>query len=367
MGGRPIDRTRRGLLAALPVLALLGPREARAQNLFAVQDPSSGAEIVLPPGVRHIAAPMLFAGQRLNLRGAGANVSLLVYEPERPGTVVITLDTPGAGGQFESSLSGLGFVSNNRIDKTAIRLVNVANVGIERIGISSRAWLGEGSIGIHTLGRQLVRIRDCTIACARPIVMGPNPRHPSLAADFFTVAGCELISTNPRAACIEIEDGAVFTNLAIRDTALVGGLDGFRYDDRTSTAASSQLEFQNVRTEQGTSPDGWSFDIRTSNQSVQDILFQNVRCDSRRNGIRVRGGHRITLLNTTIDQSGGRVALDIAFNPATVLTILGSLNQRGGTMRLTNARKAFGVENGMGGAFGPVEIWVYDADATSSR
>lgn len=358
--------SRRGVLAAMPALALLSPRGAAAQSLLAGQDLSAGGEIVLARGERRIDAPLRFAGQGLNLRGEGPSVSFLRFDPERP-AAAIELDTPGAGGQYQSSVTGLGFVSGNRVDKTAIHVVNVAEVNVERIGIATGNWLGGGSIGLRTAGREMLRIRDCDIACARPIVISPNSVHPSIAADFFTISACDLVSTAADAACIHVEDGVVFSNFAIRDTAMIGGRDGFRYDDRTSVAASIQLEFQNVRAEQGVSPDGWSFDIRSEHQSIQDILFQNVRCDRARNGIRVRGGHRITLINVTIDQFGGRTALDIEFTPATVLTILGSMNLVGGNVRLANARKVFGVDSQVGGAFGPAEIWVYDADAASRR
>ena len=367
MARQPGKLSRRRVLAAMPAAAFLGGRSAQAaqdQILSRPGLPQTG-EILLPAGNQRVAAPLVFSGRRINLRGAGANASVLIFEPSRP-AALITLETPGRGGHEQSRLEGLGFLSNNDVDKTAIRLVNVASVNVEKIGIAGSAWRGAGSIGIRTEGREMVRIRDCDIGCARPIVIGPNATHPTLGADFFAIANCTLISTGPGAAVIDVEDGTVFSNLSIRDTALVGGRDGFRYVDRSSRAASVQLEFQNVRTEQGRAGDGWSFDIRTS-QSVQDILFQNVRCDSARNGIRIRGGHRITLINTTIDQRGGKVALDIEFTPATVLTIIGSFGQTGGAMRLVNARKVTGVDSQVPGPFGPFEIWVYDPAGASRR
>lgn len=352
--------------AAIPLTGLgswlaaqSGSAHAQTPQLDRLEELAAGGEVRLPRGNTVLRNPLRFSGQRLNLRGEGPNVSVVRFDPRAP-AAAIELNTPGPGGQYQSSVTGLGFVSGNAVDKTAIRLVNVANVNIERIGIASANWRGEGSIGIHTAGRQLARIRDCDIGCARPIVISPNPIHPTLAADFFEISSCELVSTLPSGACIEVEDGAMFSNFAIRDTAMVRGADGFRFVDRSSRGASFHLEFQNCRTEQGTSSNGWSFDIRSANQSIQSILLQNVRCDIRRHGIRIRNGHRITLVNVDIDQAGGRTALDIEFNPATVLTIIGGFNQVGGNARLTNARKVLGVESLIGGAFGPVEVWVYD-------
>jgi hypothetical protein len=363
----PMTVSRRQFVAGLPAagagcwLAACADPGAAAQTLFdeRVQDLAAGAEIPIPRGLRALSAPFRFEGQRLNLRGQGPNVSFVGFDPAAP-AAAIELNTPGVGGQAQSSVVGLGFLSGNGVDKTAISLVNVANVNIERIGIAGGNWRGDGSIGIRTAGRQFVRIRDCDFGVARPIVISPNRQHPTLAADFFTITSCDLACTLAGGACIDVEDGAVISNLAIRDTAMAGGSHGFRFVDRSSRAASTNLEFQNCRTEQGTDPDGWSFDIRSANQSIQSILLQNVRCDNRRHGIRIRNGQRITLINVDIDQVGGRTALDIEFNPSTVLTILGGFGQVGGNVRLTNARKVFGVESQIGGALGPVEFWVYD-------
>lgn len=368
MSAGPADPARRALIAGLPAAALLGPCAAAAaaqEQILSRPDLPQTGEIALPAGNQYVPAPLRFAGPRLNVRGAGPNATVLVFEPARP-AALITFESPVPSGAGQSRLEGLGFLSNNSVDKTAVRLVDVSSVNLERIGIAGGAWRGAGSIGIRTEGRELVRIRDSDIGCARPVVIGPNLAHPTIGADFFLIESCNLISTGAATAPIEVEDGTVLANFAVRDTALVGGRDGFRFVDRTSRGASVHLAFDNVRTEQGTSGDGWSFDIRTD-QSVQDILFQNVRCDNRRHGIRIRGGHRITLINTTIDQRDGKVALDIEFTHATVLTIIGSFGQVGGRVRLANARKVTGVDSMAGGSFGPFEIWVYDPEAAASR
>lgn len=357
-----------GSLAAAPLAAataaLFGEGEAAAQAGLSAEGLAEGGEIRLPRGYTRLAEPFRFAGNRLNIRGDGPYASTVQFEPEAPGAAAIELDTPGRGGQAQSSIAGLGFHSTNSVDKTAIRLPNVANVNIERIGIAGRAWPGAGSIGIHTAGRQFVRIRDCDLVCARPIVMSANPAWPTIGADFFQISSCELATSLPRGACVEVEDGVVAYNLSVRDTCMARGADGFRFVDRSSRGASCNLEFQNCRTEQGESPSGWSYDLRSARQSFQSILFQNVRCDGARNGIRISGGHRITLINVDLDQRDGRVALDIEFNPATVLTIIGGFSQVGGTMRLARARKVSGLDSQVrGGAFGPNEIWVYDPTA----
>jgi hypothetical protein len=359
--------SRRKFLQALPTAGAAAGLVAGAESVAAAQAPfdgdaealANGGELRIARGATILERPFRFAGQRLNLRGEGPYASLIRFDLEAPGSA-IELNTPSPGGQYQSSVTGLGFLSRNSVPKTAIKLVNVGSVNIERIGIATAHWPGERSIGIRTAGREMIRIRDSDIACARPIVISPNVQHPSLAADYLQIESCILVSTLPTGSCIEVEDGSVLTNMAVRDTALVGGTNGFRFDDRSSVGASYHIEFQNIRTEQGTDPDGWSFDIRSSAHQVQNLLFQNIRCEQGRNGIRVRNGLQITLINVMIEQTQGRTGLDIEFIPGTVLTILGGWIQPGGAIRLINARKAIGVESATGSAIGPVEVWIYD-------
>jgi len=267
----------------------------------AADDIPSGGEVRIPRGSLALDTGVIFDGQRLNLRGEGPHASSLVFNPASAGAA-IELNTSGLGGQAQSSITGLGFISNNNgTARTAIKLVNVANVNIERIGILG---FGTGdSIGIHTAGRQMMRIRDCEINCASPIVIDANEIWETLANDYGEIHSCELTASSPSKSCIEMKSGTVLSNMSVRNTALVLGKNGVLRDDTSSTGASNHVEFWNIRAEQGPDPAGWSFDLRSSAQNIQNLLFGNVRTDLYRNGIRLSRAQTTTMINTAMAQA----------------------------------------------------------------
>jgi hypothetical protein len=161
-----------------------------------------------------------------------------------------TASRVNAYGVGQTTIRKLGFASSNSVDKIAINLINVANCDIDHVTISSGIWLGD-STGIRTQGRQLVRIRDCTLACARPIVFAKNQVYNTLGADHYIVESCELIGTSAGRSVIELEDGLCSSNTTIRNTALVGGRDGIRWIDTSTTGVSIHLHIHDIRTEQG--------------------------------------------------------------------------------------------------------------------
>lgn len=368
---RPPSQSRRSVLvrvAATAAAIVTGrgfaqPPTARPQegdpNLAAARL-ASGESLILPDGTTQMTGSWHLRGGRWRLRGSGPNASTLSFSPTRP-AAAIEVTAREAEGPIQVQVGDIGFLSANPVDKDAIRLVNASNVTIERVGIATNAWPGSGSVGIRTAGRQFVRIRDCDIACARPIVFGPNPAFPTLATDFFTVDSCELVSTERSRACLEVTEGSVITNLRVVDTAFVRGGSGFRFVDSTSAGASYSLQFENIRSEQGMNPADWSFDIRSTRQSMQSVVFRNVRCDSARNGIRIRGGQRITLINVDIDQRPGGIALDIEFVPGTILTIIGSFRQFGSRIVLRNATRVGAAPEIAADDFRPFEQWIYAA------
>lgn len=400
-------------------------------------DHPAGVTARLPQGSYALAQPFVATGQRFNLRGDGEHVTSIVFDPVSTASALV-MNSPDAGGMAQGSITGLGFTTNNDVAKTAIDLVNVANFHVDHVGILFPD--GDDSTGIRTRGRQFTQLTSVSIAAGRPVVISPNATYPTIAADYLQIHNAELYCTAAGGSAVEVEDGAVLSNTVLRDVALVGGKNGYKFRQTAGGAVSTNLQFENTRVEQaynaavtgatkanpavitfaaghrfragqqvtfagvggmtqlngntytvanptattlelsatnstayGTYTSGgtatiagaWSFDIESTAAAIQSILFLNVRCDNMRNGIRIRNGQRITLINVDIDAVGAKVALDIEFTTDTVLTIIGGWNQTTGTVTLANARKSFGVDsNGASGGFGPMEVWVYDGADT---
>lgn len=317
-------------------------------------------KINVPSGSTRISSGYTFSGQRHNIVGDGPNVSVLVFDAPAYGPA-ITLYTPEKGGQYQSSIRDIGFFSSSVIEKVAISLVNVANINIERVAIPDGGWQGPMSVGIKAQGRQFIRIRDCDISCAHPVVIGSNPIINSLAADYLNVTSCELNCTSKDGAAFEVQSAAIMSNLTIRDTALIGGSAGFRYlDDSAPISPNTNIQFENIRIEQGATQNGWSFNLESKNNSIQSLLFTNVRMDNSRNGIRVRNVQRLTLVNCDFDQVGERVLLDMLGVPGSVLTMINCWGQSGGRVNIRKMRRLQGAGDDIGGLISPFEIWVYD-------
>lgn len=322
--------------------------------------PPEGRKLHIPAGYVRLSSGHNFRGQRFNIVGDGPNVSVIVFDPPAHGSA-FKLDAEGKGGQYQSSIRDLGFVASGTLEKTAVHLVNAANVNLERLAIPAGGWQGATSVGIKTQGRQFVRIRDCDISCARPLVIGANSALPSIAADYLSVTSCELSCTNFDGAVIEVESAATISNMAIRDTALTGGATGFRYIDISNPIAPNiNIQFENIRTEQGKDPNGWSFHIESKNNTIQSLILVNVRMDNLRNGIKVRNVQRLTMINCDIDQVGQHVAIEMVGVPGSVLTMINCWGQSGARMFLRNMRRVEGIRSDIGSPIGPFEIWVYD-------
>lgn len=342
----------------------LSDKGTTADMLTALQDVASdfaaGGFCQIEAGTWTLSGTFSFTGQRLHLRGKGRQVSIVSFTPGAA-DVALEVNEPSAGGSNQGSINGLGFTSGNSVDKTAIRLVNVANWDIGHIGISTNAWQGD-SIGIKTEGRQLLYIHDCEIACARPIVIGNNATFPTISADHSVLERLELIGTSATRPVLEFENGTTFANLTIRNFACVKGQHGIYWNDTTSTGASFKLHIEDFRSEQGLDSAAYSIYLASTAQTLQDVIIENALLDNARNGIFLRNCQRVTLRNVTFNTTTG-TALDMTFVAGSRLILENcSRTNSAAAITLTNAR-LISREDVTG--MGVREEWIFDA-ATSS-
>lgn len=319
----------------------------------------TGGEIFVPRGNWSLSATWTFSGQRISLRGDTANISNFVFNPAAA-DVAIDLDSGGGGGQNQSSIRNIGFISANTVAKTAIRLYNVANVVVQDVGISSGVWLGN-SIGIQTLGRQKVEIQRATIGCARPIVCSRNPAWPMLSVDHFQIVDSELVGTSSSYPVIEFENGVSFSNTTIRGVAVVGGKDGIRWVDTGGVVgAGFHLHFEDIRFEQGLDAAAYSVRLETVNNSLQTVLFTNCLFDAARHGVYLRQCRHVTFINCTFD-TAGKTALDMTMVPGTTLKFVNCSGA--GAFTITNGRCV--SKSGDNRVLGFTEEWVHDAGTSA--
>lgn len=318
---------------------------------------ATGGKLRLPKANYKLSAPFVFTGQRLNIEGDGRNVSIVSFSPASS-SAALEYRNPALGGLYQGSINNLGFTSGNSVDKTAIQLYNTADCEVHGIGIASSAWAGSGSIGIRTYGRQTLSVRNCQIACARPVVISQNPVFPSLNTDHFVIEHSELSTTLATGACIEFENGVMHTSTTLKNLALTGGKWGILWNDTTSVGASYALAIADIRTEQGVDSTGWSIDLQSTGQTLQTLHIKNAYLDATRNGIRLRNAQLVTLENVYFQQASG-TQLDITMVAGSRLVLINCFFQTGGTKTITNGRC---VRRSMGNAQGhTVEEWVFDS------
>lgn len=316
----------------------------------------AGFKCQVEAGTWTLSGTASFTGQRMTLQGKGRQVSIISFQPGAA-DVALEVNEPSVGGSNQGEISGLGFTGGaNTQDKTAIRLVNVANYSVSHIGISTGAWLGD-SIGIKTEGRQFHHIHDCEIACARPIVIGNNVTFPSLSSDHSVLERLELIGTSATRPVVEFEDGTSFANTTLRNVAVVGGQHGVYWNDTTSIAAGFSLKIDGFRSEQGLDSAAYSLYLASTAQTLQNLLVENAKFDAGRNGVYLRNVQKATFTNCSFDSTAG-TAINMTFVAGSRLTLINCVRPLSGAITLTSAR-CVRRENVTGVGF--IEEWVYDS------
>ena len=296
-----------------------------------------GGLIFMPAGKTSLITDTITAGSvRTVFIGAGPYISTIKFNPAtaRP----CFYFTAGASSVVQSGVIGFGFTSDNSIDKTAIKIRDGRHCVVSDIGISQGAWLGSGSIGLHTQGRDTLSAARFSVICARPIFIDVNPAYATLHCDHFQFEDMEVGSTLAAGKCIEIADGVNISNLAFTGyQAWLLGKYGLYWNDTTSTVNGAGLLISGMRTEQASAATGYSVYLASTAQPLKAISIANSYFDAGRNGVYVRRGHTISIEDSFLEGGAGRTNLDITFESATELNLRNTFSNVGATVTLTGA------------------------------
>lgn len=321
---------------------------------------ADGGLLRVPAGTHLLTAGATFDGNQQNIEGDGRLVSIIDFRPT--GTAAaITIDDSA----YRCSIKNLGFSSGggNTQTKTAIKLVNTANVEVENITIIDGSWLGD-SIGVQTFGRQSLKLAYSEIMCARPVVFSVNATYPTLNTDFYVLDHLELNSKGATRAVIEFEPEVMHTSTTIRDVAMIGGLHGIYWAADTHSGASYQLKIENCRSETPLTTSGVGYDVYLDGGTagLQTLTIDNMIFGIAREGLYLRNCKQVTLRNCQFPMGSGRIAIDMTFVAGSRLIMHNCFKQASSTVTLTNARC---VRRERVADLGFVEEWVYDAGTYS--
>lgn len=293
---------------------------------------ASGADstLYLPSGV-WLHGPLSFVGTGgLRIIGAGRLDSILQFVPTADGQVGLTIDrgAPSAGSpSFLCSIESIGLkTADTGYDKTALQLVDTAEVYVRDVAITGFIGAGTDSIGLWTQGRESLWVDNLYIQANIPIRIGGNPNTSNghLSADHFTFHNIVLDATANTAgvlhkACVLVDPTAQVSQLNFTGSQawLCGSGDGFWWDQVTGGpytfySYSSGLRFENVRTEQMSSATSWSIYANcTSGYGPRNLSIRNCELDEGSEGVYVRYADTITIQDTLLTQATGRKIVDV--------------------------------------------------------
>lgn len=327
---------------------------------------TAGGLLRIPAGTHSLTTGLVFDGQRANIDGDGRQVSIISFQPAGA-AAAITFNTATAGGHNQGRVSRLGFTGGaNTQDKTAVSLINTANIEVSDIAISTGAWLGD-SIGLYTSGRQSLRFARSEIVCARPIVCDVNATYPTLCTDHFVFDHLELVGTSATRPVIEFLPAVMHTTTTIRNVAIVGGQDGIRWIASGAAGSSYMLHIEDGRAEQAISSSGVGYAIRLEAEVaavLQTLQIDNfyfgtdpVGPNKERDGLYLRNTRAVTLNGCQFIQGAGRTAIDMTFVSGSRLVMTNCFIDPAATFTLTNARCVKKTTTSGGYVSGE---WVYD-------
>lgn len=324
-------------------------------------DLAAGGKVYLPRGQRVMGTTgFKFEGQRLNIQGDGRYASTLNFNPGAADLAAIEYNNPAAGGLYQGSVEGIGFNSGNATNKTAIRLVNCADVTVSNIGISTNAWQGSGSIGLEVYGRQSLHFHTAQIGCARPLVIRKNPAFPSINTDHFLLEHLELTTTEATGSAVFIDPDVMFTTCTMGPMALTGGKYGIYWSEAGSVGTSYGLVIDRLRREQAADATGYSVYLEGTTQGLQSLTIKNSYLVNTQHGVFLRRAQKVSIRDTTFAMNSSFKAIDMVFEAGSSL-IIENCFFAGGTLNLTNAICVERIINDRGIS----EHYVYKANQAS--
>lgn len=312
----------------------------------------TGATVFFPPGTYLITSTVNIAGHWVYLQGTGPKATKIKFVPTADAVCFNWSLSPST--LYGGGCSGMFFLSQtgNTFKKTALKFTSVSGVRVEHVWIdpisqTNSTWVGSNSVGVHTNGREFIRLNDYRAYCDIPIRVSIDPNLASISCDQMYITDSYLSATpgslNP---CMLIDPAAVILNLNIDTGTWILDRYGLQWNDPSSTAAlgSENVKIANLRceTEPGQVADfvnNWAIYINTG-KGTTNVRLDNVCHDSpHTNGVYLSGCFGVGLDNCAflLTDAGGThlqfgnvddvVIASCSMNAGPAVTIPASLHQ----------------------------------------
>lgn len=275
--------------------------------------------LYIPTGRFLITSTLDIPYTAFNITGDGKEASNVIFAPTQDGSL-FALKKQGAI-LFNNRFSNLRISSTDtQFRKTAIEVEDVSNLTIENVYVGLN-WIGNNSIGVYIKGREQIALKGCTLRANVPLQIGHNPGSPIYECDSFSVRDTLLRVLDSGAihptSNIYVEDNVVIYNFTVDGfNNWVGGDYGFYW--RTFVAPPSisfNLEFNNIRTEQGTDPNGYAIYIDYSGYPapLSGVTLVNCYFANQRRGLYMRNLATLNMTGTYVLSPNDSInAMDLA-------------------------------------------------------
>ncbi|MHB9139916.1 MAG: glycosyl hydrolase family 28-related protein, partial [Victivallaceae bacterium] len=260
--------------------------------------------LYIPTGRYKVTGTLEIPYSGFNVTGDGMDASNVIFQPTANGTLFLIrnagqLVTNNRFAQLRLSSSDTTY------RKVGIEAEDVSGFTVQNVYIGND-WIGNDSVGIYTKGRESVHIGGCLIRANVPLKIGNNPNSTIYECDHFSVKDTTL-RTLPTGATsptknVYVEDNVVIYNMNFGgQNAWIGGDYGFYWNITSDPGSVSyNLEFNDVRTEQGTNPAGYAWYINNQYSSVQGINLINCYVANARRGVYLRNADRLNMIGCYI-------------------------------------------------------------------
>lgn len=283
---------------------------------------NGGGIVYYPPGTYRQRTKVSNTAIGVHIVGSGSRATTIFWDPIAAGPV---FEFNAGGGQslWSTSISGFEFQSVDvAFKKEMIKLVDCRRCVVEDVTSQDGFWNGQGSIGLHILGRDLITVDKCWFAADQPLQIDPNPNFAANGLDFATFTRTQFaVQAGVNAYNVEIGDGVTWTNCVWRDCDAARGLGFARWVDTTSPNASQQNEFEGCRMEQAIAGATYSWDLGSTVSQLQGTNFKRCAMGIVINGIKLRRA-LYTSIDTVTCIAGDMFNLDANCRGFTVKNML---------------------------------------------
>jgi hypothetical protein len=278
-----------------------------------------GPHVVLVTGECRTTATIVINQDRVHLVGITeqGKASRILFDPTSASQPAVSIEGASGGTNTQAGIRRISIRSatGNTQPKIGIRVTDGSAITMSDVTITGPSgFSGTGSVGLQIRGRDNSTYRNIsvTMETGTPLSIEDNPNWVTdldhVHFQDMTLMTATSSATKP---VIGIASGVTLSSVTIDgDQAWVGGTDGLRWNDTTSTLVSDSLVVGgNVRWEQAGAAGGSAININ-HNTSLRNLSLTNIWTGGSTNFIRLRNAYLPLIVNGKYLGTGTCLDLD---------------------------------------------------------